>query len=45
MRRRKIVAHARDNQKLFVLDLIKLGKAITISHERPKHIVSKNKQI
>lgn len=37
--------HIKCNQNLFVLDLIKPGKAMAMGRERFIHIVSKNKQI
>lgn len=45
MSRKKVVAHVRYDQNLFVLDSIKLGKAMAISRRRPRYIVSNNKQI
>lgn len=45
MRREKIIAYAKHNWNLFILNLIKLRKAMTISCGRSTYIVSKKKQI
>lgn len=44
MKKRKIVIYARYNQKLFVLDFIKLENAMSvISHKKSIYIISNNK--
>lgn len=56
MRRGGVVAHAKRNRSLFILDLVKLGRAMhvttsspprimAVGRGRPTHIVSKNKRI
>lgn len=56
MRRGGVVAHAKRNRSLFILDLVKPGRAMhvttsspprimAVGRGRPTHIVSKNKRI
>ena len=43
MKKRNIIAYTKRDQTFFVLDFIKLEKAMTIGQGRLIHIVSKNK--
>lgn len=45
IKKKKIVAYAKQDQNLFVLEFIKLDKAMTIGCKRSIYIINKNKQI
>lgn len=45
MSRGKIVIYTKQDRNFFVFDLIKSEKAMAIACERPRHVITKNKQI
>lgn len=45
IRKERVIVYIKHNQNLFILDIIKLEKVITVDHRRLIYIISKNKQI